>query len=396
MTTIGKHFCIAPFTQLTVSPSGGYSPCAEIGGSPWKDSTVDIVKMWNSTEFKELRSSFLSNEKNKICNRCWHQEDNSNVSLRKRLLIDNTNKKFKKGELIPFLEFGHIDGPSQINIMVGNICNLRCRICNPGVSVTYGIEGKYYEEKYNVTKYVPKIKNSITLSDHNIDQIFNLGKNLKRIEFYGGEPLLDVPTLSLLEKLINSGQSKNITLFYNTNGTITPTEKQHQLWSQFKGIEFNFSIDDINERFTYNRHPANWDKLLTNIAAIRSYNWTIPTSFFAICTISNLNIFYLPELLNTVEELGLPYFLNNVNGPEYYDITFLPTAIKKHIIEKLKTYKDVERIQFLINMLLTPENLTHWDQFKFWVKAKDEYRKENFALIFPEFYNICKKVDPTF
>ena len=150
MTTIGKFFCIAPFTQITFGPTGGYSPCPEIGGRPWKDSTVDVVKMWNSKEFDDLRTSFLNNEKNKVCDRCWGQEDYGNSSLRKRLLIDNPDKRFNKGELIPFLESGYIDGPKQINIMVGNICNLRCRICGPGRSSTYGVEGEYYKKKYNL------------------------------------------------------------------------------------------------------------------------------------------------------------------------------------------------------------------------------------------------------
>lgn len=397
MTTIGKHFCIAPFTQITFSPSGAYSPCPEIGGRPWKDSSVDVMKMWSSKEFNALRTSFLNNEKNKICNRCWGQEDNGNPSLRKRLLTDSAIKRFNKGELLPFVESGHKDGPRQINIMVSNICNLKCRICRSEVSFIYGPEGRYYKEKYNVSSiYEPVRKKAMSLSNENIDQIFNLGKNLERIEFYGGEPLLDIPTLSLLQKLIDSGQSKNITLFYNTNCMVTPTPQQYQLWDQFKSIEFNFSIDDIQERFAYNRHPGVWTEALANIESIRSHDWSIPTKFLAICTVSNLNIFYLPELLDTVEQLGLPYFLNNVYGPEYYDIGYLPMAVKQKVIEKLKTYKDLSRIQFLINMLAAPENLQNWEQFKFWVRAKDEYRKENFAQTYPEFYNICKEADPGF
>ena len=396
MTNIGKFFCIAPFTQITFGASGGYSPCPEIGGRPWKDSTGNIVKMWTSDEFNDLRSSFLNNEKNKICNRCWDQEDDNKESLRKRLLTDGTNKKFKKGELLPFLESGYFDGPRQINIMVGNICNMRCRICNTGSSFTYGVEGKHYKEKYNLTYYDPKRKKASKLTNNNIDQIFNLSNNLERIEFYGGEPLLDVPTLGLLEKLILSGQSKNITLFYNTNGSVQPTETHYKLWNQFKAIEFNFSLDDINERFTYNRHPGNWSTVMANIGEIRTKNWTIPTKFFAICTVSNLNIFYLPELLHTVNELELPYFLNTVHEPHCYDISFLPSTIKEQVIEKLKMCKDISKIQFLINMLCKSENLTHWEEFKFRTKIKDEYRKESFAVTFPEFYKICKEADPTF
>jgi MoaA/NifB/PqqE/SkfB family radical SAM enzyme len=397
MTTIGKFFCIAPFTQITFGPTGGYSPCPEIGGRPWQDKTANVIKMWNSEEFNELRTSFLNNEKNTICTRCWNQEDSGSPSLRKRLLTNSPNKKFKKGELIPFLESGYTEGPSQINIMVGNICNLRCRICRTGSSFTFGTEGKYYKKKYNVNNiYEPKRKKSTKLSEENIDQIFNIGKNLERIEFYGGEPLLDVPTLSLLERLIESGQSKRITLFYNTNCVVAPTEQHYRLWNQFKSLEFNFSIDDIGERFTYNRHPGKWEEAVANINAIRTHNWKISTKFTAICTIGNLNIFYLPELLDAVEELELPYFLNTVFGPEYYDITFLPTTIKKKIVEKLKTYKDITKIQFLINMLASPENLDHWEDFKFWTRAKDEYRKENFAQTYPEFYNVCKEADPKF
>ena len=91
-TNIGKFFCIAPFTQITFGPSGGYSPCAEIGGRPWKDPTVDIVKMWTSNEFDELRNSFLNNEKNTICNRCWSHEEDGNPSLRKRLLTGGSRQ----------------------------------------------------------------------------------------------------------------------------------------------------------------------------------------------------------------------------------------------------------------------------------------------------------------
>jgi sulfatase maturation enzyme AslB (radical SAM superfamily) len=235
----------------------------------------------------------------------------------------------------------------------------------------------------------------VLTSDH-IEQIFSLSKNLQRIEFYGGEPLLDDMSLTLLEKLIDSGQSKNISLFYNTNGTVKPSVRQYTIWNQFKNIEFNFSLDDINERFTYNRHPANWNKVIVNIAEIRSYTWSIVAKFYSICTISNLNIFYLPELLETMDNLGLPYFLNNIFGPAYYDITFLPMPIKQKVIEKLRTFKNVDKIQFLINMLNQPENLEHWEQFKFWTYEKDLYRKENFAETYPEFYKICQDYDPTF
>jgi len=397
---VQNNFCIAPFTQITLGPNGSYSPCPEIGGRPWRDPSGNPVTMWSSIEFHKLRESFLKNEKNNICNRCWSQESNGKQSLRKRLLSNNTKggAKFKKGELLDFLETGYKEGPKQINLMVGNLCNLRCRTCRAASSVTYNVEGRYYKKKNDLSKipYVTKSNKTELFSSEQIDQIFDISKNLQRIEFYGGEPLLDVPTLYLLKRLVESGQSKNIVLFYNTNGTVLPSEKQYHLWNEFAGIEFNFSIDDIHERYTYNRHPACWNDLVNNIEYIRSHNWKISAEFFSICTVSNLNVYYLPEILQELEKLNLKVFLNHVYDPHWYAIQHLPVPIKQKIIEKLSVCSDVKQVEFVINMLQSPENLDHWKEFKFWTKEKDEYRQENFALTYPEYYTIIKQYDNTF
>lgn len=397
---VQNNFCIAPFTQLTFSPGGAYSPCPEIGGRPWRDSTTNPINMWSSVEFQKLRTSFLENKKNPICNRCWNQENNGKQSLRKRLLSNTASggAKFKKGELLNFLEHGYVEGPKQINLMVGNLCNLRCRTCRAGSSVTYNVEGRHYKKKHNLSRipYITRSNKAETFSADQIDQVFKISKNLQRIEFYGGEPLLDVPTLSLLEKLIASGQSSNIVLFYNTNGTVLPTEQHYSLWNHFAGIEFNFSIDDIDGRYSYNRHPGTWNNLISNIESMRSYAWRISAKFFSICTISNLNVYYLPEILDRLDQLDLKVFLNHVYDPNWYAIQYLPMAIKEQIVKKLSLYPDSKRLEFVLNMLEAPENLNHWEEFKFWTKEKDLYREEKFSLTYPEFYNILKSYDNTF
>lgn len=395
VTHVRNNFCIAPFTQLTFGPNGIYSPCPEIGGRAWKEPSASPVLMWTSDDYNVLRESFSNNEKNPVCDRCWGQEEQKNVSLRKRLLTQGG--LFKKGELLDFVNTGYTVGPMQINLMTSNKCNLRCRICRAGSSVTFNTEGRVYEKKLKKkTIYTSPSTKPTSYSKKQINEIFQLSGNLRRLEFYGGEPLLDKPTIELLELLVASGKSKDIILFYNTNGTVTPTNKQFTLWNQFKSIEFNFSIDDIGDRFTYNRYPGKWETVLANISLIRSYPWTADTKFLSICTVSNINVYYLPEILTELEKLELPSFLNNVFGPEYYDIAHLPMPIKEQIIDKLLTYKDVSKIQFVINMLQSPENLTHWEEFKYWTKEKDAYRKENFAEVCSEYYKVIKKYDQQF
>lgn len=395
---IGKNFCIAPFSQLTVSPWGGYSPCPEIGGRPWIDPQVNAVNMWLSDDFSRLRSSFQTDQQDKICDRCWNQESYGNKSLRKRLFSHRDNGvTFATGEVLALVDGAYRNGPKQINVMTSNVCNLRCRTCSSRSSVTYNTEGQYYLEKYKVfSRYIGMEKKPRVFSQESINHITEIGQNLQRLEFYGGEPLLDEPTLDLLEKFVENGRSKEITLFYNTNGTVKPRARQFELWNHFRRLEFNLSIDDIDNRFTYVRHPGQWSDLEANLNDMRTYGWNLPVQFTAICTVSNLNIFYIPEILTRLEQMNLPTFLNAVFSPDYYDIVHLPNTVKAAIIKKLLTFHDLPRVQFLLNMLEQPENLKHWKDFIFWTHAKDQYRQENFADTYPEFYDILHDFDASF
>lgn len=397
---VGRNFCIAPYTQVTLSPAGNYSPCPEIGGQTWIEDSASPIKMWSSEQFKKLRSAFANNEQPTECKRCWDQESYGNQSLRKRLFVGNTSgrKKFKANELADFLDQGHLQGPNQINIMVGNKCNLRCRICGAALSVTFNVEGEHYEKKNNLarSRYTTASKKPIEFNEDQIQELFELTVNVQRLEFYGGEPLLDVPTLTLLRKLVDSGKSKDITLFYNTNGIAAPKSEHFELWKNFKALEFNLSVDDIEHRFTYNRHPGKWSEWLDTLNSLRNFEWQIPISIYAICTVSILNIYYIPEILTKIQELGLPVFLNTVNKPSYYDIVNLPQPAKLEIAAKLRNYTDVSKIQFLINTLETSKSKqSDWLDFKFWTREKDQYRQESFAEVCSEYYGLLKKYDDT-
>lgn len=394
---VKNNFCIAPFSQLTLDPLGWFSPCPEIGGRPWIEPDANAINMWSSQSLTDLRQSFAENQKHSVCTRCWEQEQLGKTSLRKTLFVSKISggAKFKKGQLSEWLSGQYTHGPKQINLMVSNKCNLRCRYCRVVSSVTYNIEGKKYIElnpEQGKEYYNEKLK-PVEFSQQQIEQIFQISNNLTRLEFYGGEPLLDVATLDLLQKYIDAGMSKNITLFYNTNGVNEIKPIHWELWNQFKSIEFNFSVDDIENRYSYIRHPAVWTDLLSNIDKIRNKNWDIPVQLTAISTVGVLNVYYVPELLTELKKLNLPVHINTVNNPHWYDIKCLPDTIKCSIVEKLQQSTEQSKIKFLYQYLSQEQNLQHWEDFKFWTKTKDEYRKENFATTYPEFYEKIKLYD---
>ena len=58
---------------------------------------------------------------------------------------------------------------------------------------------------------------------------------------------------------------RSVHLNYNTNGTVRPSKELIELWSQFKLVQLDFSIDDIGPRFEYQRYGAKWPEVTENL-----------------------------------------------------------------------------------------------------------------------------------
>jgi hypothetical protein len=52
---------------------------------------------------------------------------------------------------------------------------------------------------------------------------------------------------------------------YNTNGTIRASAELQDLWQQFQLVQLDFSIDDVEDRFEYQRYPAKWAQVTDNL-----------------------------------------------------------------------------------------------------------------------------------
>jgi hypothetical protein len=68
----------------------------------------------------------------------------------------------------------------------------------------------------------------------------------------------------MLQGLVDRGIAGNIEIHYNTNGTQYP-EQAERSGSYFKTVEIAFSIDDVGDRFEYQRTNAVWSEVCENI-----------------------------------------------------------------------------------------------------------------------------------
>jgi MoaA/NifB/PqqE/SkfB family radical SAM enzyme len=397
MHNLPVNFCIAPFVQLTTHPTGSMSPCPYLGGTTWSGKQLPtILEKWTSSDLQALRNDFLANRQASICSRCWHEEKNNKQSLRLRLydpvnrtsdysVVNNTN-------LIDDLLHGldqkqYLTGPKVLTIKNGNLCNAKCRSCSQGDSSRWIEDSQKLAVALKMQHYA--INQTVTnWTDQQINELFELSKNLVRLELFGGEPLYNKKVQALLERIVDAGHSKNLTLYINTNGSVNLI-KQIPSIKEFKEIEIGVSIDDVGARFNYLRHGVDFDQMVNNVQSWQKYFDQHQVKYYidSITTVSIFNILYLPEIKQFVKTL-LPQapFWNLLIYPDYLFIKNMPDSLKVAAIDALAA--DPEFVD-LIDVINQPRDIS-FEKFLSITESLDLIRAENFRATFPE---LAKAID---
>lgn len=281
-----SSFCVLPFIQQFVDTDNKILPCC-IGdrnniGPEYKDFTS-----FNSDYLKNIRRQLLYSQKPKACSVCWKNEEDGKDS--KRIKV---NKQFDEWEYIANGQGYMYTTPQYYDLRPGNVCNLKCVMCNPRVSSKWIEDNELAIEPYEKT---------VKFSTQQIDDILFNAKSIKRLQLAGGEPFYMPSVKHLLKGLVDSGYSKHIDLQITTNLTILDTTVL-QLLENFQKIVITISVDGIGEVGEYIRFPMNWEKFENNLDTLLQQKHI----YTAInCTKSQLNAEHIDTLLDWCKEKGL-------------------------------------------------------------------------------------------
>ena len=346
--------CYLPFIHLEASAIGDVKPCCMTEGPVLDDngerynlSTCTLKEAFNSTHMKQMRSEFLHGKKPTNCKKCWDEEDAGIKS--KRILFA---EMFSQNPAIPTTLF--IDPVTDLNLKyldlkLGNICNLKCRICGSlssskwaqeEIDMSLQFEGLPKEDIKGTDAY-KRLKKGNWPRDNkafweNLEEIL---PNVMHLEFTGGEPWLIQEHFDLLQIAIDKGYAKNIDVHYNTNGTQLPIHALENIWPHFKSIKASFSIDDIEQKFEYQRYGAKWDEVNYNIRYICA-NKAENMSTEITTTVNLLNIKSIPDVFNWIKTIpGIDlWYLNLMHYPDHFNISILPQSVKSDIGYYLTNY----------------------------------------------------------
>jgi sulfatase maturation enzyme AslB (radical SAM superfamily) len=232
--------CYDPFKNISIvsmtnGPHSGnglqVAPCCN--ARPRKTDQIDFE---NNEYLNEVRQEWSKGIFPMACNPCKQDEDAGLVSRRQ-----DVSKWYQDHEL----ENTNVE-LMRLDYWTGDLCNLRCAICGPLSSSAWREELKLPIKKVSVNRFWKQL---------------DLSK-LKFIHFSGGEPLLSKEHVEFLNAIPDKSQ---VHINYNTNATVLPDQQLLDLWSKFRLVQIDFSIDDVGDRFEYQRYPAKWSTVVENL-----------------------------------------------------------------------------------------------------------------------------------
>ena len=396
---IKSNMCMIPWTSINNTANGEFKPCclwpdvalADDNGKQFDVRTNTAEQAMNSGAMQKLRDEFKQGKRPTGCTACWKVEDSGNKSKRQHM--------WEKAPTIGQIHLTkNIVKPVFLDIEVGNICNLKCRICSPGASSQWAVEmAKIDPTREKMWK--KKLKQGAWPREENVF-LKTLDESLPYVRSFditGGEPLMIEEQFEMLRKCVSRGYAKNIEVHYNTNGTRFPEKALNEIWPHFKRVELAFSIDDIDDRFEYQRHPAKWQNVKSNILKFK--NSGLPNLSMQICTTMNVfNIMYLDELALYIDEWQPDFwYINILHTPVEFDVQQLPADVKKIISKKLSKNKIRNtEIQQAIQYLNTEPGSKHQNYKQALtdkIKKIDHVRKQNFGRVFPLLNNLLRIYD---
>lgn len=390
-----KTICMLPWVSIETSPMGTTRPCClaqeqitDENGVKYDLNETDLATVYKSEYMQNLRRQFRAGEKPATCSDCWKEEEIGRNSKR-------INSQIRLKELYPLVDWAN-DTPDQlwfIDLKLGNICNLKCRICGSWSSSKWAEEEMNYmpagADKKQHIAYTWLKKGAWPRKTETFwDNLREMLPNIKYFEFTGGEPWLIQEHFDLLRYAADNGFAKNIDIHYNTNATQWP-EDAVDLWKEFGRVDIAFSIDNVGDRFEYERYGAKWDRANEVIDAAHQLRRVQKNITTQLCfTINIQNVYYIDELMTwAAPKMFNSIHFNMLHSPNHMSVQYMTPAAQELTIAKLQSVTWPGRYQQEVdNVVKFIQNGQGSDGAEFLrqMQRTDTYRKQCFTDTHPE------------
>lgn len=350
-------FCTAPWTHTYLSPQGERRLCCASRekadyikqyidlSNPDENSVFNpksLDEHWNSEYMKDVRKRIMNGESIPQCQVCNEQILNINTYkgyFTNRLFPHKIDEIYEKTDDTGYTEMK----PISFDYRISNLCNFKCRMCGDLLSSQWESERKMmgnidvkqepFYDKINQEKFK---KFQVDVTEKELWKSVYDG-TIEEIYWVGGEPLMWDIHWDIMKYLVDTGQSKKVTIRYNTNLSRI-TYKEHKLYDYlpyFKDVQICASVDGTGEIVEYVRHGMKWNSWLDNFKKglflndiYGSYGITFDL------TITSPGLFSLKDLYNLSQELNVNTLIKTTFAFDS-SIVMSPLMIPRSILEPI-------------------------------------------------------------
>jgi MoaA/NifB/PqqE/SkfB family radical SAM enzyme/SAM-dependent methyltransferase len=346
-------FCIHYWDHFRIEGNGEASVCcAYEGGAVAQDGVPmslerhSLTEIWNSDAMCELRRETSEGRRVPGCRQCYADEARGGVSQRVR---DNTaweggwmnpDRLTERDIAAPAAknDYRLATLPKLIEIETGNLCNLKCRMCDGKTSslIAKDLVHHKWSEGHRDRDVAPSaysLQRPVSVTSLATELAKDTGGQVKRLYFIGGEPLLVREVRGLLEGLIAAGHAHEIALSFVTNGLVVP--RWLSLTAQFHRVDFAVSVDGIGDHYEYIRYPGRWSELTQRLQQIKE----LPnTNLIVTSTIQMNNALNITDLFRHLDSIEIPFTAYLLHWPQHLAATALPTSVRRLAASRLREY----------------------------------------------------------
>ena len=386
---MNQPLCKAPFMSIRYSSEGYVGPCCWMNDFNYiRSNNTTPEQYWNNDKLKEVRKTLLEGELPTYCINC--EKANDIVGTNR---IDFFNKIYNNlKNPIDSFEVDQPFAPIQMDLNFSNICNLKCRHCGTHNSSAWYKDDMALNKVNNLDRWTgAESVNVNNIEFINRKEVF---KNIRRLDFKGGEPLMQDEMYTLLKNLIKWNFAKDIELVYITNGTKDALHVK-DLWSEFKKVSCFFSIEATGKLYEYIRGGNNFtfDNFNKNLI---EYSKIESCTLGFLSSVMVYNMFNLPAILDYIKSVSnvvdidlntIHSFKNIVYRSAYLNYLILPKTLKEKLIDLYDKHDYVSLEPFKDSLIknIDKQDPLNWSKFKKYTQELDKLRKTKLTDYVSEF-----------
>jgi MoaA/NifB/PqqE/SkfB family radical SAM enzyme len=380
--------CPAVWNHLCVNTNGKNRLCCNSVTRPNDGFLENYQEHWNNYR-DGIKKQMIAGIKPDACVSCWNKEELGIESYREHMIFKYKDRE----EWDSFLNNINVTKqyPTELDLKLGNHCNLSCRMCSSYSSSKYQSEfKKIYSETgidYGINDHE---KNYVQHNWYETDEFYKLfvdivENGLVELKFTGGEPLIVPNVKKAIDYICSAGKAKDIYLSVITNATKINIEWINK-FLQFIHTNIIVSIDGVEDTYEYIRYPTRWNQINDNLTLLskhKQYKLGCTITF----TLQNYNILQAEKMINLHRRLGFDLSAIPLDTPTYLDVRNAPELLKEdalRIIENIIVEDEQEKT--FINTFKKKIKQPPLDDYIYLQKhlvdislLKDPYRNQDFT-----------------